>query len=324
MNETPILNAICRPWKVQGYDLYSTDIEGHAEALLTQRATVVDAGALSGAFNPFDTIDRIPGCIMQLPLMWVEQSASDYCPNVVGVLSRGISSKDLPEQRDSGPISCLEGFHKVVSGLEAEVPDGLKLITESVVYLYCSGSRAVIGPLSRMWYAADPRSGFQIAKDPNSEGAFLSRYLAEHTPYLSYLKRKESDAYGIISALHVNATRLVASVQAFMFASNIELSEGPCTNSHVGAKRRAVDRLPCLRRKVLKLRRGTELVDMLPASMSTGSMPMHLVRGHFKVYGKDGRKKMFGKYTRSVWCPPHVRGNPEAGVIEKDYELVDG
>jgi hypothetical protein len=45
----------------------------------------------------------------------------------------------------------------------------------------------------------------------------------------------------------------------------------------------------------------------------------HLCRGHFAEYTEE--KKLFGKYVGRYWIPAHVRGNPELGTIEKDYEV---
>lgn len=50
-----------------------------------------------------------------------------------------------------------------------------------------------------------------------------------------------------------------------------------------------------------------------------GSVPLHLCRGHFAEYTEE--RKLFGKYVGRYWIPPHVRGNPELGTVEKDYEV---
>lgn len=49
------------------------------------------------------------------------------------------------------------------------------------------------------------------------------------------------------------------------------------------------------------------------------SVPAHVCRGHFAEYIEE--RKLFGKYTGRYWIPAHVRGNPELGTIEKDYEV---
>jgi len=48
----------------------------------------------------------------------------------------------------------------------------------------------------------------------------------------------------------------------------------------------------------------------------------HDVRGHFARYGPVyGRGKLFGKYEGCFWIPPMVRGNSDAGTVEKSYEV---
>jgi hypothetical protein len=44
-----------------------------------------------------------------------------------------------------------------------------------------------------------------------------------------------------------------------------------------------------------------------------------LVRGYFKSYKE---KPMFGKYFGNFFVPAHARGNPNIGMIFKDYRLV--
>jgi len=46
---------------------------------------------------------------------------------------------------------------------------------------------------------------------------------------------------------------------------------------------------------------------------------LHTVRGHFKTYTKE--RKLFGKYVGTYWWGDCIKGNPEYGLIDKDYEL---
>lgn len=46
---------------------------------------------------------------------------------------------------------------------------------------------------------------------------------------------------------------------------------------------------------------------------------LHICRGHFKTYTEEN--PLFGKHTGSFWCPQHVRGNPDAGEVKKDYRV---
>lgn len=48
---------------------------------------------------------------------------------------------------------------------------------------------------------------------------------------------------------------------------------------------------------------------------------LHICRGHFKHYGKDGKGLLFGKHVATIWTPMHTRGSIEEGVVVKDYEV---
>lgn len=54
-----------------------------------------------------------------------------------------------------------------------------------------------------------------------------------------------------------------------------------------------------------------------------GTSPaLHTCMGHTKFYSKEN--PLFGHYSGPVWCPQHLRGNRDNGVIIKDYELKKG
>jgi hypothetical protein len=44
-----------------------------------------------------------------------------------------------------------------------------------------------------------------------------------------------------------------------------------------------------------------------------------ICRGHFKTFTPDA--PLFGKHTGQYWWAPHVRGNPDAGIIVNDYRV---
>lgn len=50
-----------------------------------------------------------------------------------------------------------------------------------------------------------------------------------------------------------------------------------------------------------------------------GESSLHIVRGHFADYSNG--KGLFGKYKGRYWVSAHLRGNPEVGVTEKDYDI---
>jgi hypothetical protein len=45
---------------------------------------------------------------------------------------------------------------------------------------------------------------------------------------------------------------------------------------------------------------------------------LHICRGHFKNFDE---KPLFGKLKGTYWWQPHVRGDAEAGVVDKDYRI---
>jgi hypothetical protein len=44
-----------------------------------------------------------------------------------------------------------------------------------------------------------------------------------------------------------------------------------------------------------------------------------ICRGHFKTFTPDA--PLFGKHAGQFWWTPHVRGNPDAGIIVNDYRV---
>jgi len=51
------------------------------------------------------------------------------------------------------------------------------------------------------------------------------------------------------------------------------------------------------------------------------SNSLHICRGHFKHYSSAA--PLFGHYVGTVWCPQHLKGSEDIGVIKKDYLIND-
>jgi len=49
-------------------------------------------------------------------------------------------------------------------------------------------------------------------------------------------------------------------------------------------------------------------------------MPLHICKGHPKTYTED--RPLFGKYVGRWWWTGQVRGDPEKGILIKDYQAV--
>lgn len=54
----------------------------------------------------------------------------------------------------------------------------------------------------------------------------------------------------------------------------------------------------------------------------SGQTPLHLCRGHFSEYGPEyGKGLLFGKYAGRFYIPPHIKGDPKNGIVDKDYRI---
>lgn len=110
----------------------------------------------------------------------------------------------------------------------------------------------------------------------------------------------------------------------FMHSKNVELIEQipPAKLSRKAEKKYGQ---PLTRYCVIKvnpmrtLKRPTGETD-IEVHKSQSHRPMTIVRGHFKDF-RDG-KGLFGKYRDIYWWDQHLVGDPEIGVIEKDYEVL--
>lgn len=138
-------------------------------------------------------------------------------------------------------------------------------------------------------------------------------------------KGTTSDDSRSMWTLGVQTIAHAISTFGFLGCANVEVVAGGRIDEAVPRKRRGVT-VPDMIYRVLRVRRPDKRLVRLDGSDPAGGAsdrPMHSVRGHFKRYdGRDGRGLFLGKYDRTVWCPPHVRGNRSAGVVVKDYEIA--
>jgi hypothetical protein len=106
-------------------------------------------------------------------------------------------------------------------------------------------------------------------------------------------------------------------------AHNVALVEAGRTNAHVPYQMRQRQKLAWITYRVLRLRDGEGHKPLALGGEGRG-IAMHPARGHLKRYGVDGNGLHFGKYQRTVWCPAHLRGNPEHGVRIRDLSVPGG
>lgn len=59
-----------------------------------------------------------------------------------------------------------------------------------------------------------------------------------------------------------------------------------------------------------------------PGRKSGQKRGLHIVRGHFREYGLNGNKKLFGKWTGRYWVATHTAGDLGVGITTKDYEVI--
>ncbi len=82
---------------------------------------------------------------------------------------------------------------------------------------------------------------------------------------------------------------------------------------------------PLLRYRVLEIDPMKQVLDQEGRVSEQGlKKALHICRGHFKTYGKDGHGLLFGKHQTTVWIPMHTRGDIKQGAVVKDYAVKNG
>ena len=124
---------------------------------------------------------------------------------------------------------------------------------------------------------------------------------------------------------------LVAFSETFLFPCLLGLSFMHCRNVKVveeipppklSKKHEKKHGVPLFRYHVLKIDHMKTVLEKEGHASSEGlKKALHICRGHFATYGKDGKGLLFGRHAGRYWIPMHTRGNPELGVVEKDYDV---
>jgi hypothetical protein len=78
-----------------------------------------------------------------------------------------------------------------------------------------------------------------------------------------------------------------------------------------------------IRYKTLVVRPTIKVVDSngVERTPKLREIAQHTRRGHFAHYGINGKGKLFGKYTKSVYRKPKTIGKLSNGLVLKDYTL---
>ena len=79
---------------------------------------------------------------------------------------------------------------------------------------------------------------------------------------------------------------------------------------------------PLLKYHVLQIDHLKQVLEKEGHASTLGlRQALHICRGHFKHYGRDGKGLLFGKHVATVWVPMHARGSAEEGIVVKDYDV---
>ena len=107
---------------------------------------------------------------------------------------------------------------------------------------------------------------------------------------------------------------------SLMHCRNVEIrTVEPDPEASKAHQRRHRHRL--VRYQVLDIEPMRRILNQAGASDPQGGLrrALTICRGHFKTFTPDA--PLFGKHTGQYWWAPHVRGNPEAGIIVNDYRV---
>lgn len=138
-------------------------------------------------------------------------------------------------------------------------------------------------------------------------------------PYvdMSDERYKEAKLYTLIESV-----ALAAHMISLMHCKNIEIVDAPAEGTrqqqrHAERKRKG---LPKLDYKVVNLKpQGGKRKSGTGVMSVDTEQPWHLVRGHFKTYTEDA--PLLGQHVGTWWWGAQVRGNPQEGIVVKDYDL---
>lgn len=265
-----------------------------------------------------EALTRTPRPMPCFDEVWIEG-----CPWVPGETQRnhftsvGGLVRVAHLHRDPAALAVVKdalAFHNVQAANEDSEP-----YVAVSMFVYATGVHGeCYGPLARATYVLN--ASYEILRSSvgreKGDPALIVTLTNVPQPYEAVPR--------LLDMTCVMALSAAARTFGLLNCSNVKMVEEGRTNDHLSANRRAKDNLAWLKYHVLKVKVGTQLVPVQPrAADATGrGVALHTVRGHFKNYSDKG---LFGKYRGSaysmIWCPPHVRGDTEHGVVVRDYAL---
>jgi hypothetical protein len=108
---------------------------------------------------------------------------------------------------------------------------------------------------------------------------------------------------------------------SLMHCRNVEIrTVEPDSGASRAHRRRHRHRL--VRYQVLDIEPMRRILDRAGATDPTAGglrRALTICRGHFKTFSPDA--PLFGKHTGQFWWAPHIRGNPDAGIVVNDYRV---
>jgi hypothetical protein len=199
---------------------------------------------------------------------------------------------------------------------------GKTLLNENVAYhLFCT-----LFVYSRDIGGADIVADFIVPV--NAEGQIVSTEnvfpFVGMTHDITLVDRGGRKCFALESVFLLATTYLFPCLLAlsFMHCRNVKVIE-EIPPEKLSKKHRKKTGKPLLRYRVLRIDHVKEILEREGKASSQGiKHALHICRGHFKTYGKDGKGLLFGKHVATVWIPMHTRGSKDEGVVVKDYEVT--
>lgn len=242
--------------------------------------------AHSPAQDMYEWIANLPPCVPPYPKMLVEGGFPELPGAAVASL---LFTEQLPDKRFA-----------------------------VVAYGYGLDSKGKpFGPVSTTQILLDAYGSPEAIQDEHGKAARMRvQGLAPYAP------TEDGDAISKAMALGLFTTGAALFGCALLNCKNV--TERHQNLPRQQARDRARRQLPAVVWKTLVVeptptaRTQAEVSDVLDARKEKR---LHLVRGHFRTYGEEGRGLLFGRYAGRYWIPSQVKGSLSSGLIVKDYKV---
>jgi hypothetical protein len=153
-----------------------------------------------------------------------------------------------------------------------------------------------------------------IDEAPNNHSRFYLRWQPVAIPG----PKHEDEDVQVIDQFH-NAVFPAILAIAFMHCKNVDVVDVAPNPKEAAAFRKRHGRPP-VRFKTLDIGPLRRVLDSQGHAQRDGlGSAMHLCRGHFKTFTEEA--PLFGKLTGTYWWEPQVRGDPERGLVDKEYRV---